>query len=185
MSPDELQQTSGEEAWSQEVHDLLRDIARRHLRREGQGITLQPTDLVHEAYLRLAELEMPFADREHFLRMTSTLMRRVLVDHARKKGREKRGQRPVRVTLRTRDMRSEDGGLRILELDLLLTSLAKADPRKAKIAEVYYFAGLTQEETASALDISPATVVRELRFIKSWIHAQLSPATASLSPAMS
>lgn len=166
----------GDELWSEEIHELLREIARRHLRGEGQEITLQPTDLVHEAFLRLSELEMPFADREHFVRLTSTLMRRVLVDHARKKSREKRGGRPIRVTLRTLDMHGDESGLRVLELDLLLTSLAKADARKAKIAEVYYFAGLTQEETAAALEISEATVVRELRFIKSWIHAQLAPA---------
>jgi RNA polymerase sigma factor (TIGR02999 family) len=166
---------SATEPWSEEVHDLLREIAQRHLRREGQAITLQPTDLVHEAYLRLAGLTMKFENLQHFVRMSSTLMRRVLVDHARKKNREKRGQRPIRVTLKTCDMSDQDSGLQVIELDLLLTSLAKADPRKAKIAEVYYFVGLTQEETAEALELSPATVVRELRFIKSWIHAQLSP----------
>lgn len=163
--------------WSEQIHRLLREIAGRHLRGESGGITLQPTDLVHEAYLRMSKLDMPFVDEQHFVRLSSTMMRRVLVDHARMKARHRRGSRPARVTLRTADMPRHDDGLQVLELDSLLNALGKADQRKAKIAEVYYFAGLTQQETADALDISPATVVRELRFIKSWIHSQLtSPA---------
>lgn len=182
MSNPDRPPSGGDEHWSGEVHQVLREVARRHLRREGPDITLQPTDLVHEAYLRVCELEMPFVDRQHFVRLTSTFMRRVLVEHARKKGRDKRGGRPRRVTLQTRDLQGNDEGLRVLELDLLLDSLAKADARKAKIAEVYYFAGLTQDETAAALEISPATVVRELRFIRSWIHAQLAPAAGQAAP---
>ena len=162
-----------EQWWTTQVHDLLREIARRHLSGEGR-VTLNPTDLVHEAYLRMVGLNMGFVDRSHFVRFTSTQMRRVLVDHARRKAADKRGRHAQRLTLRPdhADASSADG-LQIVELDLLLTALAKADPRKARIAEFHYFGGLTQEETAAALDVSPATVVRELRFLRSWIPTQL------------
>ena len=162
--------------WSTQVHALLREIARRHLSGEGR-VTLNPTDLVHEAYLRMVGLHMGFVDRSHFVRFTSTQMRRVLVDHARRKAADKRGQHAQRLTLQPdhADASSTDG-LQIVELDLLLTALAKADPRKARIAELHYFGGLTQEETAQALDVSPATVVRELRFLRSWIPTQLKSA---------
>lgn len=163
----------GEALWTGELHNLLREIARRHLRREADGITLAPTDLVHEAYLRLNALHMGFVDRTHFMRQASTEMRRILVEHARRKLSIKRGQAPVRVTLRTADLPPDSGGLRVLELDLLLDDLARADPRKAKIAELQYFGGFTQDETAAALGISAATVVRELRFLRGWISAQL------------
>lgn len=164
--------------WNEQIHDALREVARRHLRRESAGITLAPTDLVHEAYLRLNALRMGFVDRQHFVRQASTEMRRILVDHARRKQSQKRGERAERVTLRTADL-PEGDGLRVVELDLLLTDLARADPRKAKIAELHYFGGFTQEETAAALEISPATVVRELRFLRGWIAAQLGAPPAA------
>lgn len=170
---------SAEAHWNRQIHDALREVARRHLRRESAGITLAPTDLVHEAYLRLQALRMGFVDRQHFVRQASTEMRRILVDHARRKQSQKRGERPERVSLRTADLPAGDG-LRVVELDLLLTDLARADPRKAKIAELHYFGGFTQEETATALEISPATVVRELRFLRGWIATELgAPPAAS------
>lgn len=160
---------------------MLRDIANRHLRGEGR-VTLNPTDLVHEAYLRMVGLEMGFVDRAHFVRFASTQMRRVLVDHARRKAADKRGQHAQRLTLRP-DHADASGadGMQIVELDLLLTALAKADPRKAKIAEFHYFGGLTQEETAEQLSVSPATVVRELRFLRRWIPTQLAAASGRSS----
>lgn len=160
--------------WSQQAHVLLRQIARRQLMGEAEAITLDPTDLVHEVYLRLQGLRMPLADRQHFLRMASTTMRRVLVDHARRKLSQKRGERPVHITLRaaSADGLQEDG-MRVVELDLLLTTLAQANPRKARMAELHYFGGLTQDEVSAALGVSAATVVRELRFVRSWIHAQM------------
>lgn len=169
---------SAEAHWNQQIHEALRDVARRHLRRESAGITLAPTDLVHEAYLRLQALRMGFVDRQHFVRQASTEMRRILVDHARRKQSQKRGERAERVTLRAADLPAGDG-LRVVELDLLLTDLARADPRKAKIAELHYFGGFSQEETASALEISPATVVRELRFLRGWIATELGAAPAA------
>ncbi len=164
--------------WNEQIHEALREVARRHLRRESAGITLAPTDLVHEAYLRLHALRMGFVDRQHFVRQASTEMRRILVDHARRKQSQKRGERAERVTLRTDDLPASDG-LRVVELDLLLTDLARADPRKARIAELHYFGGFSQEETASALEISPATVVRELRFLRGWIATELGAAPAA------
>ncbi|MFO1494322.1 MAG: ECF-type sigma factor [Lysobacterales bacterium] len=167
-----------EAQWTEQIHEALRAVARRHLRNESAAITLAPTDLVHEAYLRLSALRMGFVDRQHFIRQASTEMRRILVDHARRKQSQKRGERAERVTLRTADLPSGDG-LRVVELDLLLNDLARADPRKAKIAELHYFGGFTQDETAAALEISAATVVRELRFLRGWIVAQLGTSAAS------
>ncbi len=165
---------ANEMLWTGDLHSLLREIAQRHLRREPAGITLAPTDLVHEAYLRLSALHMGFVDRAHYMRQASTEMRRILVEHARRKLSLKRGEAPVRVTMRTADLPPNCGGLRVLELDLLLSDLAKADARKAKIAELQYFGGFTQDETAEALGISAATVVRELRFLRGWIATQLT-----------
>lgn len=156
-----------------QVHALLRQLAARHLQRESRGFTLNPTDLVHEAWLRMAGLRLPFADRCHFLRVASTQMRRVLVDSARRKSALRRGAFAQRLTLRSDLQGSQDDGLQVVELDLLLTALARADARKAQIAELHYFGGLTQDETAEALGISAATVVRELRFLRSWIGTQL------------
>lgn len=156
-----------------QLHDLLRQLAARHLRGEARSYTLNPTDLVHEAWLRMAGLRMAFVDRPHFLRVASTQMRRVLVDNARRKAALRRGAFAQRLTLRSDLPGSEDDGLQVVELDLLLTALARADGRKAQIAELHYFGGLTQDETAEALGISAATVVRELRFLRSWIGSQL------------
>ena len=162
-----------EALWSDQIHSVLRDIAERHLRRESASITLSPTDLVHEAYLRLRTLEMGFVDRQHFVRLASTQMRRLLVEHARRKQSQKRGERPSVVTLSQADASSDTQNLRVVELDLLLTDLGRADERKAKIAELHYFGGFSQAETADALAISEATVVRELRFVRGWLATQL------------
>ncbi len=162
------------EYWSQQAHALLRQVAQRQLRDERGSITLDPTDLVHEVYLRLESLRMPLANRQHFLRMAATTMRRILVDHARRKLSQKRGESPVQVTLRSDSIAElHDDGIKVVELDLLLTDLASVDQRKVRIAELHFFGGLTQDEVAAALAISTATVVRELRFVRSWIHAQM------------
>jgi RNA polymerase sigma factor (TIGR02999 family) len=176
--PELASPAGAEQWWSAQVHALLRNIAARHLRSESRA-TLNPTDLVHEAYLRMVGLDMGFVDRSHFVRFASTQMRRVLVDHARRKAAGKRGQHAQKLTLRPDhvDTRSANG-MQIVELDLLLTALAKADPRKARIAEFHYFGGLTQDETAEALRLSPATVSRELRFLRSWIPTQLRSGSA-------
>lgn len=157
----------------------MRGIAARHLSKESSGCTFNPTDLVHEAFLRLNEIRTPIMDRLHFLRLASTQMRRVLVDHARRKSAIKRGQRARQVTLRSTDESGADIGIQIVELDLLLSALGKSDPRKARLAELHYFGGYTQDEMAATLGISAATVVRDLRFLRSWIQAELGPTTAA------
>lgn len=168
------------EYWSQQAHALLRQVARRQLQDERGSITLDPTDLVHEVYLRLEGLRMPLADRQHFLRMAATTMRRVLVDHARRKLSLKRGESPIQVTLRSDSIAElHDDGIKVVELDLLLNALASVDQRKARIAELHFFGGLTQDEVAAALCISAATVVRELRFVRSWVHAQMQDGGAA------
>jgi RNA polymerase sigma factor (TIGR02999 family) len=159
--------------WDVQLYDLLRQLAARHLRGEARNFTLNPTALVHEAWLRMAGLRMAFVDRAHFLRVASTQMRRVLVDSARRKGALRRGAFAQPLTLRGDLAGNDDAGLQVVELDLLLTALARADTRKAQIAELHYFGGLTHDETAAALGISAATVVRELRFLRSWFGAQL------------
>ncbi|MGB0133567.1 ECF-type sigma factor [Dokdonella sp.] len=167
--------------WSEQAHTMLRQVAQRRLMGEADSITLNPTDLVHEVYLRLEGLRMPIADRQHFLHMAAMTMRRVLVDHARRKLSQKRGERPVQITLSAAGTTGlHDDGMKVVELDMLLTSLAKADLRKARIAELHYFGGLTQSEVATALGISAATVVRELRFLRSWVHAQLQGAATAV-----
>lgn len=160
--------------WNTTVLPLLEQIAERHLRGERGSITLEASDLVQEAYLRLSGLSMPLNDRQHFVSMVSTAMRRVLVDHARRKQAIKRGDRPVRITLLSREAdRTEHDAVQLLELDSLLHDLARADPRKARIVELYYFGGLTRAELAEATGLSPATLGRELSFARSWIAAQL------------
>lgn len=166
-----------ERIWNTTVLPLLEQIAERHLRGEREAITLEAADLVQEAYLRLSGLSMPLQDRRHFLRMVSTAMRRVLVDHARRKQAAKRGARPVRITLHSSERdQLESGAVQLLELDNLLTDLARADLRKAQLVEMHYFGGLTRSEMAEVTGLSPATLGRELSFARSWIHAQLSAA---------
>lgn len=168
-----------EALWSEHIHGALREIAERHLRRESPTITFTPTDLVHEAYLRLSSLQMGFVDRQHFVRLASTQMRRLLVEHARRKQSQKRGESPTVVTLSHADASADTTGIKVIELDLLLTDLARADERKARIAELHYFGGLSQAETAEVLAISEATVVRDLRFLRGWLAMELGARTNS------
>jgi len=163
-----------EDYWRTTALPLLEQIAERHLRGEREATTLEPADLVQEAYLRLSAVSMPIVDRRHFVSMVSTTMRRVLVDHARRKQAAKRGAHPVRMTLQS----SEGDGLdaravQLLELDCLLNDLARADPRKARLIDMHYFGGLTRAEMTDLTGLSPATLGRELSFARSWILAQI------------
>lgn len=176
-APTDLQVISAVDApfWNNTVLPLLEQIAERQLKGERDDITLEAGDLVQEAYLRISSLEMPFNDRRHFVKMMATAMRRVLVDHARRKQAVKRGARPVRITLRSQDSADlDESAVQLLELDELLNELARADPRKAQLVEMHYFGGLTRAEMAEATGLSPATLGRELSFARSWIHARLS-----------
>jgi RNA polymerase sigma factor (TIGR02999 family) len=159
------------------VYDQLRRLAAHYLRDEHAADTLQPTALVHEAYLRLVAQNLPdWESRSHFFGVAAHLMRQILVDHARRHNSAKRGAgAPVTVldeALSFAPAKSKD----ILALNDALESLATMDERKSKILELRYFGGFTVEETARALNISVATVGREQRLAEAWLHRELSRA---------
>ena len=157
------------------VYDELRRIAQLHMRGERSNHTLQPTALVNQAYERLLGLEVDWADRAHFLNMASRTMRRVLVDHARARRREKRGGDRQQVTLDDGVFGpvGEGDGPDLVELDDALTRLAEIDTRKADVLQAHYFGGLGYRELAEAFSISEATVHRELRMARAWLGREL------------
>ena len=156
------------------VYDELRELAARRLGGERSAHTLQATALVHEAYARLVGSEVDFADRVHFFALAATTMRRILVDHARARAREKRGGGAAHVTLSEELAASPEEPEEMLALDDALRRLAEHDPRKAKVVELHFFGGLTYAETATALDISEATVDRDLRMAKALLAREMS-----------
>jgi RNA polymerase sigma factor (TIGR02999 family) len=159
------------------VYDQLRSLASRYLRNERSDHTLRPTALVHEAYLRLAQSDLDFNDRVHFLAVAAGVMRRILVDHARSRGRQKRGDGAVRIPVDDADGLAQaalDIPL-VTDIDDALNRLSTFDERKAKIIELVYFGGLTYDEVSKALDVSPVTVHRDLRLAKAWLRSQLQP----------
>lgn len=155
------------------VYDELRELAARRLGGERSDHTLQATALVHEAYARLVDSEVDFADRVHFFALAATTMRRILVDHARARAREKRGGGAAHVTLSEELAASPEEPEEMLALDEALSRLAEHDHRKAKVVELHFFGGLTYAETATALDISEATVDRDLRMAKAWLAREM------------
>jgi len=158
------------------VYADLRRVAAGYMRREGAGHALQPTALVHEAYVRLIDQkQVKWRNRAHFFGVAAGLMRRILVDHARRRRAEKRGGDWERVTL-TGDEVATDAHkeIDVLALDEALERLAEFDPQQERIVELRYFGGLTIEETAEIVGISAATVVREWTIAKAWLRADLS-----------
>jgi RNA polymerase sigma factor (TIGR02999 family) len=158
------------------VHDELRHLAGNLLRHERADHTLQPTELVHEVYLRLEGLqEMPFAGRRHFYGAAAQAMRRILVDHARQRNAEKRGgPGQHRVPLDEVLNLPVDLRLDFVGLDEALTTLAELAPEKARVVELRYFAGLSIAETADAMEIAPATVKRHWTFARAWLYRTLT-----------
>jgi RNA polymerase sigma factor (TIGR02999 family) len=160
------------------VYDELRRQAQRALRREDAGHTLQPTALVHEAYLRLADRAPPrWEGRAHFLGIAARCMRQVLVDAARARKADKRGGDAQAVTLGALEVApatAREGEVDLLALDDALARLAEFDPAKARLVELRYFAGLTLDETAQALGVSPATVSREWSVARRWLRRELA-----------
>jgi RNA polymerase sigma factor (TIGR02999 family) len=156
------------------VYAELRRIAAGYL--AGQrGHTLQPTALIHEAYLRLAGRNVPeWQDRAHFFAVSATIMRQILVDHAREKLTAKRGEGAVRVELDERLTPSDERPDALVALDDALRTLAGFDERRAKVLELRFFGGLSVEETAEALGISVATVGREARLAEAWLLRELN-----------
>ncbi|HUO33034.1 MAG TPA: ECF-type sigma factor [Bryobacteraceae bacterium] len=157
------------------VYDQLRRLAARCLIAERPGHTLRATALVHEAYLRLAGADTDWKDRLQFYAVAARTMRRILVDHARTRGRHKRGGGADQVPLDEAIMVGEDPSLDLVDLDQALTDLAEVDARKSQIIEMLFFGGLTTEECAAALDISLSTLHRELKLAKAWLYRALAP----------
>jgi RNA polymerase sigma-70 factor (ECF subfamily) len=162
------------------VYDELRRLAGRYLRRERPGQTLQPTALVHEAYLRLSkDKKQSWQNRTHFLAIAALSMRQILVERARARGASKRGGAQVRVTLDETLAVQRETSIDLVALDEALTRLALIDPQQARIVELRFFGGLTVEEAAEALGISPATVKRGWSVARAWLKRELSKGTSS------
>jgi RNA polymerase sigma factor (TIGR02999 family) len=151
------------------LYDQLKEMAHGRLRGERPGHTLGTTALVHEAYVRLVDLDrIDWQDRSHFLAVASTTMRRILVDYARQRRAQKRGGSAEAVSLQEELIPDERVDL-VLDLDDALEQLGAAHERQSKTLEMYYFGGLTLEEVGAALDISAATAMRDVRFAKTWL----------------
>lgn len=161
------------------VYDELSGLARRALHAERSDHTLQTRALVHEAYLRLVDADISFHDRAHFMAVAARTMRRVLVDHARARRRDKRGGGAIRVDLDKVELPAPDEGLDILDLHEALERLAAFDARKSAIVELHFFGGMSYDETAEAVGVSPATVDRELRMAKAWLKVELGQSAGS------
>jgi RNA polymerase sigma factor (TIGR02999 family) len=162
------------------VHGELRRLARRYMRQERLDHTLQPTALVHEAYLRLFPgQQVDWKNHSDLLRCAARAMRQILVDHARRRNRNKRGGDWNRIPLDSSVAVASDQqpGI-LLALDEALTRLAQLDPRQAEIVELLYFTGMTQDEAANALDVSPRTVNREWRLARAWLREEVGKAHA-------
>jgi RNA polymerase sigma factor (TIGR02999 family) len=156
------------------VYDELRKLAAHYLRRERPDHTLQPTALVHEAYMRLAAQDrVQWRNRSHFMGVAAQLMRRILVDHARANRAVKRGGLNTMVPIDEVNPGSEGPSVDVFALDQALTKLAAFDARQAKVIELRYFGGLTVDEVAEVMALSPATVKREWQMARAWIHREL------------
>lgn len=170
---------AGEAAASDELFPLvyaeLQALARSFMAKEGRGHTLQPTALVHEAYLRLiGDREVRWDGRGHFFVAAATAMRRILVDRARRRGRLKRGGARRRVELADDAMTVEPPSDDLLALDEALARLEASDPRKGQVVLLRYYAGLSLEETGAALGVSLGTVKNDWTFARAWLHRELA-----------
>ena len=156
------------------VYDELHRLARSYFRRERGEHTLQPTALVHEAYIRLVDQRAPMDSRGHFLAVAATQMRRILMDYARKHSAARRGGSAQKVLLEDTMVISEQTPLDMIALDSALTRLSVLDPQQARMVELRFFGGLSVEETAGVLNCSPATVKRSWHSARAWLHRELT-----------
>jgi RNA polymerase sigma factor (TIGR02999 family) len=157
------------------VYDDLRQLARRSLRREQPGHTLQPTALVHEAYARLLDQNrVEWRNRTHFFAVAAQTMRRVLVDHARKRKASRRGGGDLRLSLDEALAAGHDRDVDLVSLDHALRGLTAIDAVQGRIVELRYFGGLTIEEAAEVLSISPATVKRDWTVARAWLYREMT-----------
>ena len=158
------------------VYDELHRLARSYFRRERGEHTLQPTALVHEAYIRLVDQRAPLESRSHFMAVAATQMRRVLLDYARKHRAARRGGDDERVLLEDTMVFSEQRPVDIILLNTALDKLATLDERQAQLVELRFFAGLSVEETAEVMRISPATVKRDWSSARAFLHREITGA---------
>jgi RNA polymerase sigma factor (TIGR02999 family) len=157
------------------IYDELRRQAARYLRQERPGHTLQTTALIHEAYVRLVDQRnVQWQNRAHFFGIAAQMMRRILVDHARTKKRAKRGGSDIKVSLDDNAVAVKGQDLDVVAVDEALSRLAKIDEQQSRVVELRFFSGLTVEETAEVMGISPATVKRDWSMAKAWLHRELS-----------
>ena len=156
------------------VYEELHKIARRHMGHEGAGHSLQATALVNEAYLRLVDAkDVEWHDRAHFVAVAARVMRRILVDHARARRAEKRGGDAAKVTFDEALVVTHEPGQDFVALDEALEGLAKLDERKSRVIELRYFGGLSVEDTATVLKVSPGTVMSDWRMAKAWLRREM------------
>lgn len=156
------------------VYDALHNVAARHMRQENAGHTLQATALVNEAFVQLIDASVEWESRAHFMAVAATMMRHILIDHAKAKRRAKRGGDAQQVTyLESRIFSEADQEPDLLDLDKALQRFSVLDERKAKVVELSFFGGLTYDEIGEVMQISAATVDRELRLGKAWLQKEL------------
>ncbi|RRA47560.1 sigma-70 family RNA polymerase sigma factor [Acidipila sp. EB88] len=175
----------GDSAAAQQLFPLvyaeLHRLAQHYMRRERRDHTLQPTALINEAFLRLAPEAIDWQDRQHFIAIAATTMRRVLVDHARAHHAQQRGGNLQRVELEDAQVAIEDRTFEVLAVDQALTRLQEQNPRQARIIELRYFAGLTLEEVAVLLGIAERTVKRDWALARIWLLREMGGPPSSLS----
>ena len=171
---DQSSQPESADAAAAAVYNELRRLAASYMRRERPGQTLQATALVHEAYLRLADAGTAWKDRHHFIGVAARSMRQILVDRARARGAQKRWGGMDRVSLTESLIRASDEDSMLPALDEALTRLEQLDPEQARIIELRYFVGLSIEEAAETLNISPATLKRRWAMARAWLFRELS-----------
>jgi RNA polymerase sigma-70 factor, ECF subfamily len=160
------------------IYGELRRLAASYLRRERRDHTLQPTALVNEAFLKLVDQrDVRWENRAHFFGIAAQMMRRILVDHARAHGASKRGAGERPLSLEEASIAAPTPDVNVIALDEALTRLATLDPQQSRVVELRFFGGLTVEETAEVLHISPATVGREWKVAKAWLYAELERAS--------
>lgn len=161
------------------VYNELRRLAHGYLRRERKGHTLQTTALINEAYLRLVDQKhVHWANRSHFFGISAQIMRRILIDHARRYDYSKRGGGAQRISLDEAAVVAKDRARALLMLDEALNSLAKIDPRRSHVVELRYFGGLNNEEIAGVLKISENTVTRDWNMARAWLYQELNRGVA-------
>jgi RNA polymerase sigma factor (TIGR02999 family) len=169
---------------AEHVYPEFRQMARRYMKNEGQDNSLQATALIHEVYLRLVDVtNVEWHARAQFFAMAAQMMRRILVDAARARGSHKRGGMAPKVNIDETAVLSLGTDRSILALDEALTAFSQVAPRQAKVVELRYFGGLTEEEIVAALEISPRTVRRDWNLAKAWLLRELSPPTRTPSVA--